>query len=135
MADVTVPNNLQDQIEEVRDMDINYDILHPKANIYDVQSNRNIIIPFHSYANKYRDYLSSIIISEKLSEEDKRKYHYRPKTVSLDKYGTTELWSDILILNDCFNISQFTPDVLKYYDPDEYKDYLNNILIIEGVNS
>lgn len=128
-----IPSNLPEQIDIVRNMEINYDTLHPKANIYDNQSGRTIIIPYESLMNKYKDFLSGLIISEELTEEQKRNYWYKPKTVSFEIYGTTELWDVILILNNAFNIVQFTPNVLKYYDPENLKEYINEIMILEGM--
>ena len=51
--------------------------------------------------------------------------------VSEELYGTTEFWDQILILNNAFSIIDFKPKVLKVYDPERLKLYLNEIMILE----
>lgn len=128
----TVPANLIEQIDEVRDFDISYDTLHPKALIRDKQSSRVIQVPYSAFTNKYKDVLSNIIVTQTLDDDYKRAFWYKPKSVSAFYYDTTELWSDILILNGCVSLREFTPEVLKYYDPSRLKKYLNEIMILEG---
>jgi hypothetical protein len=53
--------------------------------------------------------------------------------VSFDLYGTCEFWNDILILNECFSTYEFKPTTLKFYDPTQMKEYLNEILILESL--
>lgn len=130
---MAIPTTLPEQVEDMRDRDISYKTLHRTANLYDRKTDTTIKIPYESLSNKYKDYLSTIIISKELTEEERRKYWYKPKSLSNDIYGTTEFWDIFLILNYCTSISQFTPLVVKYYDPDEFKRFLNEILIIEKV--
>ena len=128
-----IPVTLTDQVDEVRLKEITYDNLHPKALLHDIKTDITIKIPYSSLTNKYKDYLSTIVLSKELTEEEKRLYWFRPKTVSYDIYKTTELWDTLLILNYYTSISQFTPTTLKYYDPDRLKAFLNEILIIEKI--
>ena len=128
-----IPTTLPDQVADMRDREITYDALHPKAYLYDSKSDTTIKIPYSSLTNKYKDYLSTIVLTMELDDELKRKYWFKPKTVSFDLYGTTELWDTLLILNYYTSISQFTPNVIKYYDPERLKAFLNEILIIEKV--
>ena len=130
---MTVPPNLIEQIETIRDYDISYDTLHTKAIINDKQTGRRIKVPFSAFSNKYKDALSSIIITEEMDPIKKKEFWYKPKSVSLFYYETTELWADILTLNGCVSIREFTPDVLKIYDPTELKKILNEIMILEDV--
>lgn len=129
----TIPASLPEQVERIRDLEITYDTLHPKAYLYDKKSDSTIKIPYSSITSKYKDYLSTIILSVELDDDDKRKYWYRPKSFSYDIYKTTELWDTLLILNNATSIAQFTPNVIKYYDPNRLKSFLNEILIIEKI--
>lgn len=129
---MTIPVNLLDQINEVRDYDISYYSMHPKALIKDRQTERVIQVPYSAFTNKYKDILSTIIITKELSPEEKREFWYKPKSVSLFFYNTTELWSDILIINNCAALREFTPEKLKYYDPTELKKIINEIMILEN---
>ena len=60
-------------------------------------------------------------------------HRYRPKMLSYDLYGTTELWFLLLNLNGCKSIMEFTPKKIKFYDPDRLKSYINEILVLEGI--
>jgi len=128
-----VPPNLLDQISTIRDYDISYDTLHTKAVIRDAQTGRVIKVPYSAFTNRYKDALSTIIISEELSTEEKREFWYKPKSASLYYYETTELWADILAINHCVSIREFTPEVLKIYDPTKLKKIINEIMIIEEI--
>jgi hypothetical protein len=128
-----IPPNLIEQINTVRDYDISYDTLHPKAIIIDKESGRTIKVPYSAFTNKYKDALSKIIIEQELSIEEKRAFWYRPKSASLYYYETTELWADLLTINACVSIREFTPEVLKIYEPLELKRIVNEIMIIEGI--
>jgi hypothetical protein len=128
-----IPPNLLDQIDTVRDYDISYDTLHSKALIKDKQTSRVIKVPYSAFTNRYKDVLSNIIIEEELSEEERRQFWYKPKSVSLYYYGSTELWADLLTINGCVALREFTPEKLKLYDPNKLKKIINEIMIIEGV--
>jgi len=128
-----IPPNLIEQVRTVRDYDISYDTLHTKAILKDRQSERTIKVPYSAYTNKYKDALSTIIITKELDDYKKRYFWYRPKSVSLYYYGNTELWADILIINNCAALREFTPDKLKIYDPDRLKKFINEIMILEQV--
>lgn len=130
-----LPETLREQVYKANLMDIGYNVLHPKANIYDQQSGRHIIVPYSSLTNKYRAFLHDIIIESKLTDAEKRSYWYQPKYVSQIIYGTVEFWSDLLVLNRCVNIAQFKPETLKYYDPERFKPLLNELMILENMSA
>lgn len=46
-----------------------------------------------------------------------RDYFYRPKSLSLELYGTTELWLSLLRLNNMKSIVDFKQQIIKVYDP------------------
>lgn len=98
---------------------------------------RTIKIPYLSLTNKYKDFLSSCVVETLLGPEEIVKYRYKPKTLSLDLYKTTELWFAILELNCMKSIVDFhdnnNPDewILKLYEPKRVLDLINEILILE----
>ena len=69
---------------------------------------------------------------KKESEKEKENYRYSPKKLSYDLYGTTELWADLLKLNGCVSIAEFEPDFIRVYDPNTFKEYLNEIMIADS---
>lgn len=131
---MSIPATLPEHVQQIKEMDISYRTLHPCIIIKNSSDNRNIQIPFSSLTNKYRDFLSTIIISEKLDEETQELYAFKPKLVSMYLYGTTELWSDILILNEAVSIIDFKPKILRVYDPSKFKTYINEIIMLESEN-
>lgn len=129
---MAIPSTLQEQITEIERIDLSYRTLHPAIIINDEFSGRSIQIPFSSLTNKYRDYLKKCIIEVNISDDAKLRYWYKPKTVSYEFYRTTELWNDILVINNAFSIKDFKPsNKIKIYNPKILKSYLNEIMIIE----
>lgn len=128
---MSIPVTMTEQINNAEKWEISYRTLHPSAILKDEFSSRNIEIPFSSLTNKYRHFLSKIVRTTTLDDKLQARYKQRPKLVSYDLYGTTELWNDILILNNCFSTIEFNPVTIKAYNPDKLKEYLNEILILE----
>lgn len=129
---MSIPATMPQQVQQIKNLDISYRALHPCIIIQNSSDGRNVQIPFSSITNKYKDFLSTIIITEELDEETQELYAYKPKLVSSYLYGTTELWSDILILNDAVSIIDFKPKILKAYDPGKFKSFLNEIILLES---
>lgn len=78
-------------------------------------------IPISDFFVKYRDELSSYIVMYSLPES----MFYKPKTVSLELYGTTELWLSLLRVNEMRNISEFSVPIIKVYDNTKLKEMIN----------
>ena len=127
-----IPSTMTEQVASAKNLEISYRVLHPPITLHNEETDINIEIPFSSLLNQYRDFLSEIIIEVPLNGVMQNKYRFKPKMISEEIYGTTELWDTILILNNCFRVSEFQPKVLKVYDPNRLKEYINTILIIEG---
>ena len=126
-----IPSTMPEQVSLIKDMEISYRTLHPAVIMYDKDSDRRIRFPFSSIVNKYKDFLHEIIMDIELNAEEQAMYLYKPKLLSEDLYGTTELWDTILILNDCQSVIDFKPTTVSIYDPEQFKLYLNEIMLIE----
>lgn len=124
---------MHDQVEQMKKLDISYRILHPSCYLTNEESGETIEIPYSSLTNQYREYLSSILIYVPLTHELQLYYRFKPKLISQEIYGTTEFWNDILIINHCFRVADFKPTTLGLYDPKYFKQYLNQIMILEGI--
>ena len=125
---MSIPSNLTEQIENVKDLEISYRMLHNNAILNNQVSNIKIEIPFESLITKYKHILSDITISVKFDDVLARQYLYQPKLLSYDLYKTTELWSELLRLNNWSSITQFKPNnTIKIYDPNRLKAFLNEI--------
>ena len=129
---MSIPVSLSEQITEAEKLEISYKSLHPSYTIYNEQTDETIELPFSSITNEYKTYLLACVKSIQLSEKEKENYRYSPKKLSYDLYGTTELWADLLKLNGCVSIAEFEPDFIRVYDPNTFKEYLNEIMISDS---
>ncbi len=50
---------------------------------------------------------------------------YKPKMVSMDIYGTTELWLALLRVNGMRNITEFHQPIIRVYNPNMLRDYID----------
>lgn len=124
---------VDDMIEDMKFEEIAYRTLHTKAHISKENLTKDIVVPYLSLTNKYKDFLKQIIIELPLDDDEAQIYHLKPKLLSEHLYGTTELWYSILELNGLKSIIEFDLKNIKVYDPTRIKDYINEILILEGV--
>lgn len=126
-----IPATMTEQVEVAKELEISYRTLHPCIIIKNARDGRNIQVPFSSIINKYKDFLSTIIVSVDLIEEDQQRFAYKPKLVSEELYGTPELWAEILLLNNAVSVKDFTPKVIYAYDPNRFKSFINEIMLLE----
>lgn len=131
MSAKTIPSTILEQCDNAKSLEISYRTLHPEATMNDIQNNRIVKFPFSSIINKYKDFLYNIIIEIELNDEEFEIYQYKPKMLSEDLYGTTELWDSILILNNATTVAEFNSKKIKLYDPKKFKKYLNEIMLLE----
>ena len=69
---------------------------------------------------KYRSQLDQIVQWYNVPET----VYYKPKTMSLQLYGTTELWLSILRLNNMKNITEFHYPIIKVYNPNSLRELM-----------
>ena len=130
-----IPSTIIEQIEDIEDRDINYRTLHVGLNVYnDDKDSRNFKVPYLSILNKHSNILSKIILTKELTSKEYAKYAFRPKLFSDDMYGTTEFWDTVLFLNNCKSVVDFRLQKVKYYDPDRFKAFIDEIFIVEGID-
>jgi len=122
-------NTIDQLIEYGKKLDISHDKLHIKQSIKDPNGNI-IIINYSSLIDKYYYFLEKIIKTVTLSDAEYQTYKFQPKMLSYKMYGTTELWSAILRINNLTSASEFKLKTLKLFTLDIF-DMLNEILILE----
>lgn len=61
-------------------------------------------------------------------EEFDKKYRMNPKMCAYERYGTTNMWRPLMILNRCPNITRFDFDYIKYYDPNVLSSVLSVLI-------
>ena len=124
---------MTEQIELNDEREISYRTLHSVAEIHDSNTGAIILVPYLSLMNKYRYLLEEITMTLVFDDELTAKYRYNPKMLSEDLYGTVDLWFELLRLNHLRSIIDFEAKKVKIYDPDRIKEFINEILILEGV--
>ena len=95
--------------------------LYDTALISNASKDHFFRIPTSDFFIKYRDELSHIIRYITVPE----KAFYKPKIISLEYYGTTELWLSILRVNGMKSIIEFNLPVIAIYDPDGLKELIS----------
>lgn len=74
-------------------------------------------MPIDDFFLKYKRELEDCKIYYTITED----MFYKPKVLSEQIYGTTELWLAILRANNMRNTTEFHYPIIKVYDPDRLK--------------
>lgn len=128
MSNLDVASTIDDHIAYGQSLEVSHANLHLKATFK--SNNNKIIINYSSLLDKYMDYLQAIIETVKLSDEDYIKYKFQPKRLCYDMYGSVDLWSSILRINNLTSATQFTSQTIKVFSTDIF-NVLNEIINIE----
>ena len=79
----------------------------------------------------YLEEMKQYAVDYTFTEEEYRKYKYRPKLLAYDVYGSTELYFVILALNDTCNIKDFTKRKVKMLHQSTLAEFLSQIYNVE----
>lgn len=123
--------SIQDLIDSIKTEEISYRNLH--TNIYIKNKDDTIKIPYKSIVRQYLPFFEQTVIEVPLSDMEIPQYRYKPKLLSLHLYGTTELWSSLLEINNMLSIVDFNKDTYKLFKPDDFKVLLNEVMILENI--
>jgi len=85
-------------------------------------------IPIDDFFLKYRAQLEPALQWYSLPES----FYYKPKLLSMEQYGTTELWLAILRANGMKNITEFHYPVIKLYNSTLLKELISTFFKREG---
>jgi len=88
-------------------------------------------MPIGDFFTKYREQLIPTIQWYSLPQH----MFYKPKMVSMELYGTTELWLALLRVNSMTNITEFHQPMIKVYNPDQLKELITIFFKREGKNT
>lgn len=87
----------------------------------DENDDKNIFrIPTNDFFLKYRRELEESLQFYSIPQT----MFYKPKLLSYEIYGTTELWLAILRANNMRNTSEFHYPLIKVYNPDRLKELI-----------
>ena len=90
-----------------------------------------IIANYTSILSSYMDYIKETLVEHTFSDEEFLTYQYKPKMFCLHRYGTMELWSLLLRVNNMISIMDFKKQTIKIFNEDLIFDVLNEIIILE----
>lgn len=124
-------STIEELVNSVNNMEVSYRNLHTYAHI---RNKDDVIkIPYKSVIKEYLPFLQSSVVTLEMGDVEASKYRFKPKRLSYDLYGTTELWSALLELNDMASIIDFDTNIIKVFNPKEFKTLLNEIMILEEI--
>lgn len=124
-------NNLSEFGTYAKSLDLSHDKMHLKSKL--TFNSGNIIVNSTSLANKYWDYILNTCYEIELSDIDYLKYRYQPKLYCYHKFGTTELWSLLLKVNNITSVAEFNMKKFLTFT-DRIFTVLNEIMILEEDN-
>ena len=95
----------------------------------DINDREHIIrIPIDDFFLKYRRELEPTIQIYNIPDM----YFYKPKALSLELYGTTELWLALLRVNRMRNITEFCQSIIQIYNAGMVKELIGIFFKREG---
>ncbi len=100
--------------------------------VMEFNSGRKIIVNSESLIDRYVNELADYKMKLSMTDEEKRKYRFNPKSLSFDLYGTTELWNLLLHANEMFSVAEFeTMDDDVYVYSGSVLQFINKVIDLE----
>lgn len=114
-----------------KSLNISHSKMHFKSLIN--EKNSSLIMNSSSVLDRYMDYILKYCRAYTMTDIEYVRYRYQPKLFCYDTYGTTELWSLLLKINNWVSVSEFNSKTLKVFNSD-INTVLNEIFILESEN-
>ena len=130
---MAIPTTIEELVNWGKTQEISYRNLHGEVYINNLSNNEVIRIPLNSVMGEYRYFLKPYTIEITMSDDELYLYQYKPKSLSFKLYGTTELWSTLLMINNCISKIDFDKKKIKVLDPKRIKAFINEVLILEKI--
>ena len=94
-------------------------------------SGEMFVVNMYNLYEKYYELLLEHTVIVTLSDLDYQKYRFKPKLLSKDLYGTTELHYMLLRLNYVYSVINFDFTEIRVFTAD-IKQLLNEIMVMES---
>lgn len=104
---------VEDYIKSGRDVALSY-----KSFSFLEAISNGTIASVHDVVNDYIDELRQLSVPVKLTDEQYRKYVYKPKLLCYDTYGNAELYFIILLINDMADVKEFNKKIIYMLEKD-----------------
>lgn len=103
--------------------------LYETMMVTDNDGNKLFKVPINDFFIRYHEELKSSIRLRAVPQS----FYYKPKMMSQEVYGTTELWLALLRLNGMRNITEFHYPVIRIYDANNLFGLMNVFFKREGI--
>ena len=123
---------IKDSIEVGKALSFTANTLHFKK-VLTNSIDENFIILMNPIFDKYYQLMKDYIEEVELTLEEYNKYKYKPKLLSLDLYGTTELYILLMKLNNMTSVIEFDKEKIKVFTKNII-EVLNEIMVQENNN-
>lgn len=80
------------------------------------------MLPLEFY--KIIESLPGMIMTERFDH----KYDHNPKLCAYERYGMTNMWRPLMIINRCPNITKFSFDFIRYYNMEKLIEVLSVLM-------
>lgn len=130
---MVIPDSIPAHINAINNEDVSYRSTVYYTDINNIKDGMIVKAPVLSIFDKYRHFLHPIIEVMDLTEENYKKYRFKPKTLSYDLYNTTEFWAALLSINNCTSILEFDLQRVKVYHKTKIRQLLNEIMVLDGL--
>jgi len=121
---------IPDEVRKGIDIDDSHGNMQFKTRFSDMDAVRHIVVPHQSLICKFYHVLTDYITTRPLDDEEELRYYQKPKLLSMDEYGTPELWSWIMYINNCKSIANFTPSKSVKIFTQDIDTAINEILTV-----
>lgn len=127
---LTKCNTIDDCIEYGKSLELAHSKLFERVTIETNDTNL-IIANYTSILTQYMDYIKETLVEYTFTDEEFLTYQYKPKMFCYHVYGTMELWSLLLRVNNMISIMDFKEKTIKIFNTQVIFDLLNEIMILE----
>ena len=123
-------NNVDDCVKYGEDLELSHSKLFVKTPI-SIGDDKLLISNYTSIINPYMDYIKKTLVDYTITDEEMMEFKYKPKYFCLSKYGTMELWSLLLRVNNMKSIMDFNKKNIKAFNSNMIFETINEIIILE----
>lgn len=104
-------NDIRSQIDSGKDIEFSHGYMQFKT------SHDNVVSGYRSLICEYYHILTKYIKQYSMTDKEMQMYSRRPKLMSNTLYGTPELWSGLLYINNMVSVVQFTQRTINIFTP------------------
>lgn len=125
-------STIRDYVESYAVDDMTHDKLYFQQ-VFEDKSGKKMVVNERGLMLRYTAEFLSTKRKYTFTDLEYRRYRYNPKLLSFDLYGTTELWSLLLNLNELTSTTQFDLKTL-YIFPPYIVDRIQRMMNLEAEN-